>query len=404
MAIAVDASSPAQVVSANNTTTTVTTATFSPPAGSVLVAIVDSNSSTASSVQTITCSNTGTALTWSTAVHADGAVTGQGTAISVLYAVNASAQTNITVTATVSDATNARHALRVLVLTGANTASPVGNTNRALYAGATASTSLTTSAGSLVAAGSVDWFTAGGPTGGTVANQTTFTNADVNGSTGYILGTSAGTTTASFTGYGAGSGGNVAAAEFTVASGASFSGSVALSGSGALAPAGKPAVAGSPALSGAGALAPTGKPALAGGVALSGGGALTFGPGLSGALAFTGAGGLTLTGVATLTTPHTVGIFHTPYVQRRMPVFPPLYALINFSLAVLRINGQWVEVEYPTEEQINAADLYFPGGHENPVDQGTAAILTAAGYTVDPIVVDITARVGAAIVGVSTVS
>lgn len=95
-------------------------------------------------------------------------------------------------------------------------------------------------------------------------------------------------------------------------------------------------------------------------------------------------------------------VFRTPYVQRRMPISPPLAALINFSVAVLRIGGQWIETEYPTEEQLNAADLYFPGGHENPVDQATADVLTAAGYTVSRVV---DARsVGGAIVGFSTVS
>lgn len=101
------------------------------------------------------------------------------------------------------------------------------------------------------------------------------------------------------------------------------------------------------------------------------------------------------------------GILHTPIVQRRMPIAPPLAALINFSVAVLRIGGQWVETEYPTEEQINAADLYFPGGHENPVDDATATILTNAGYTVEW-VVDTSwvpaAQIGNAIVGLSTVS
>lgn len=97
-------------------------------------------------------------------------------------------------------------------------------------------------------------------------------------------------------------------------------------------------------------------------------------------------------------------VFRTPYVQRRMPIAPPLTALINFSVAVLRIGGQWVETEYPTEEQINAADLYFPGGHENPVNQATANILTAAGYVVDNVVDPTAAHVGLAFVGISTVS
>lgn len=76
-------------------------------------------------------------------------------------------------------------------------------------------------------------------------------------------------------------------------------------------------------------------------------------------------------------------IFRAPIHQRRYPLMPPLTVLMNYSVALLRIQGQWVETEYPTEEQINAADYYFPGGYEIPVDDVTAAVLTAAGYTVD---------------------
>lgn len=81
--------------------------------------------------------------------------------------------------------------------------------------------------------------------------------------------------------------------------------------------------------------------------------------------------------------PAPYGVFRAPIYQRRYPVIPPLTALINYSKAVLRIAGQWVETEWPTEEQIDASDYYFPGGHEIPVDQHTADALTAAGYSVE---------------------
>lgn len=79
------------------------------------------------------------------------------------------------------------------------------------------------------------------------------------------------------------------------------------------------------------------------------------------------------------------GIFRAPIYQRLMPISPPLMARMNYSKAVLRIQGQWVETEWPSADQIDAADYYFPGGHEIPVDQATADVLTAAGYTVDPL-------------------
>lgn len=100
-------------------------------------------------------------------------------------------------------------------------------------------------------------------------------------------------------------------------------------------------------------------------------------------------------------------IFNTPYVQRRMPVIPPLTALINYSLAVLRISGQWVETEYPTEEQVTAADRYYEGGRIHMVGPAEAAELAVAGYTVEAVedsaAAPDSARVGDAVVGVSAI-
>jgi len=78
-----------------------------------------------------------------------------------------------------------------------------------------------------------------------------------------------------------------------------------------------------------------------------------------------------------------VGVFRSPIYQRRYPVIAPVTALINYSKAVLRIAGEWVETEWPTQEQVDASDYYFPGGYEIPVDQATADVLTAAGYSVE---------------------
>lgn len=117
--------------------------------------------------------------------------------------------------------------------------------------------------------------------------------------------------------------------------------------------------------------------------ALSGGGTLTAAGAPSGTVLQSVAlvGGGTLTASGGVDFPRMV--FRTPYLQRRVPVIAPVVALMNFSVAVLRIQGQWVETEWPSEEQIKAADYYFPGGYEIPVDPATAAVLIAAGYTVD---------------------
>jgi hypothetical protein len=65
MALAVDASSPARASGANtNGTLTITTASFTPPAGSVLVATVQANDRNAGAGATGAVTNSGTALTW----------------------------------------------------------------------------------------------------------------------------------------------------------------------------------------------------------------------------------------------------------------------------------------------------------------------------------------------------
>lgn len=160
-----------------------------------------------------------------------------------------------------------------------------------------------------------------------------------------------------------------------------FSGSLALSGSGTLTGAGQPAISGSRANTGASTLSLTGQPAITGALSLGGSGSLVTAGGapIAGVLGLTGAGGLSFTGLAVR------HVFIPPNVQRYVPVIPPVNALMNFGLAVLRIDGQWIETEYPSEEQLDAADLYFPGGYEFPVDSATADLLTAAGYTVTTI-------------------
>lgn len=76
--------------------------------------------------------------------------------------------------------------------------------------------------------------------------------------------------------------------------------------------------------------------------------------------------------------------FYPPYVQRRVPLAADsaLVALMNFGLAVYRVNGQWFESEYPPPSAFTDADLFFEGGHEHLVDADTAALLNAAGYDI----------------------
>lgn len=163
------------------------------------------------------------------------------------------------------------------------------------------------------------------------------------------------------------------------------SGTLALTGTGTLALSGIRIGSDSLALTGTGTLTLAGAAGSAGALALSGTGSLLLsGSGASsdgvGSLAFSGGGSLDVGGSGDGVTV----IFRPPVYQRRMPIMPGLAALINYSVALLRINGQWVETEFPSEQQINAADLYFPGGYENEIDLATAALLTNAGYIGGP--------------------
>lgn len=45
-------------------------------------------------------------------------------------------------------------------------------------------------------------------------------------------------------------------------------------------------------------------------------------------------------------------------------------------------SGAYVQVEFPTPEQINEAAVAYLGGHVYPVDDTEAAALLAAGYEV----------------------
>jgi hypothetical protein len=76
--------------------------------------------------------------------------------------------------------------------------------------------------------------------------------------------------------------------------------------------------------------------------------------------------------------------FTTPFTVRQFRIDGALRGSLQFGLSVMRIGGEWVETEFPTEDQAEAADLYFHGGHIHTIDDATAAILTAAGYEVSP--------------------
>lgn len=53
------------------------------------------------------------------------------------------------------------------------------------------------------------------------------------------------------------------------------------------------------------------------------------------------------------------------------------------GVSVLKINGVYLTIEYPTDSQINSATEVYFGGHAYTVTPATAAALIAAGYQVD---------------------
>jgi hypothetical protein len=46
----------------------------------------------------------------------------------------------------------------------------------------------------------------------------------------------------------------------------------------------------------------------------------------------------------------------------------------------MRNNGVWTTTTFPTEDVIKAAELFYLGGHEYEITQGTYIELTNAGF------------------------
>ncbi|WP_101788640.1 phage distal tail protein [Nonomuraea indica] len=116
MAIAIHGSSPALISQAD---ASVTTAAFSPPADSVLVAMVLAYSGSAQPAVS------GGGLTWTRRVRQNS--TGSATYAEIWTAPCPAGATNITVTATGNDVNFPSTALKVDVVTGASLAAPAGN-------------------------------------------------------------------------------------------------------------------------------------------------------------------------------------------------------------------------------------------------------------------------------------
>lgn len=55
------------------------------------------------------------------------------------------------------------------------------------------------------------------------------------------------------------------------------------------------------------------------------------------------------------------------------------------GVTVLKIDGEYYEVRYPTSEEVEAAEIAYIGGSKYLVDATEKASLEAAGYTVETV-------------------
>jgi hypothetical protein len=52
------------------------------------------------------------------------------------------------------------------------------------------------------------------------------------------------------------------------------------------------------------------------------------------------------------------------------------------GVSVLKIDGEYYEIRFPTQDQMDTADIVYQGGHEYPVSAEEAQDLEDAGYEV----------------------
>ena len=81
-------------------------------------------------------------------------------------------------------------------------------------------------------------------------------------------------------------------------------------------------------------------------------------------------------------------VFTTPTILEELPSDGhPLFSSIKIphGITVLKVDGEYYEVRYPSAEEYDGADVRYLGGGKYDVDAAEKADLEAAGYTVDTI-------------------
>jgi hypothetical protein len=167
VAIAIDASSPALVLAQNAAGEPAVTASFTPPLNqTVLVAVVMSNATTGVN-PVITMANSGAALTWTEKVRRAFGDSGAQDGATIIYTAPLDSSRSLTVSVS-NDQTGdfGAIALDVYVVTGVNTAAPVGAVSEgsSTTSNITPTVITTTVDGSWTIGGASDWAGSGVPT------------------------------------------------------------------------------------------------------------------------------------------------------------------------------------------------------------------------------------------------
>jgi hypothetical protein len=79
--------------------------------------------------------------------------------------------------------------------------------------------------------------------------------------------------------------------------------------------------------------------------------------------------------------------FTTPTISEGPAGEGPLFSRYRLvrGITVLKIDGEYFEVRFPSSEEVQDADIAYIGGYSYEVSAGEKADLEAAGYTVETI-------------------
>lgn len=180
MPIAIDATSPAR---ATANATAVTSASFTPPAGSILVATVQGSGSAAAN-PTVAITNTGTVGAWTLVGRATDTTTGSGVmgGVATIHWALITTSAAVTVTATQTSGT-ADTSLRIYVVTGAVASAPFAASPIVGFSSVDPAnpTIATTVSGSRIAVSASEWVNAGAPTSSTFTDEDAFSAVNIAG-------------------------------------------------------------------------------------------------------------------------------------------------------------------------------------------------------------------------------